>query len=135
MCRKALTQKNTLLKNAQANAKSIFFKRVFFSPTQENFLPTLLFLIKLFSPTHGFTANSTRHRYECKWLREQFRADIGEHCLGQKRTASANMGYTTMRGSVLRMKVLCKIEQLCFVLKFSGNNPALRVAPIRCASL
>ena len=32
--KKALTQKNTLLKNAQGNAESNFFKRVFFSPTQ-----------------------------------------------------------------------------------------------------
>ena len=43
MKRKALTQKNTLLKNAQANAVSIFFKRVFFSPPQEEFY--------FFSPT------------------------------------------------------------------------------------
>jgi len=42
-----------------------------------------------------------------------------------------NKGYTTMRGSVLRMTVLCKVEYLCFVLKFSGNNPALRVAQNR----
>jgi len=28
-------EKNTLFKNAQANAESNFFKRVFFSPTQE----------------------------------------------------------------------------------------------------
>lgn len=45
MKRKALTQKNTLLKNAQANAESNFFKRVFFSPAQEEiqiiFSPTL----------------------------------------------------------------------------------------------
>ncbi len=58
MSRKALTQKNTLLKNAQANAKGNFFKRVFFSPPQENFLPPLFFLIKLFSPTHGLSANT-----------------------------------------------------------------------------
>ena len=64
--RKAHTQKNTLLKNAlpvpthrEANAESNFFKRVFFSPPQEKFLPPLLFLIKLFSPPHGLTANST----------------------------------------------------------------------------
>jgi hypothetical protein len=31
---RAHTQKNTLLKNAQANATSNFFKRVFFSPSQ-----------------------------------------------------------------------------------------------------
>lgn len=37
MKRKALTQKNALLKNAQANAESNFFKRVFFSPPQEEF--------------------------------------------------------------------------------------------------
>ena len=55
----ATAQKNTLLKNAQANAASIYFKRVFFSPTQEEFFPPFLFLIKLFSPTHGFTANTT----------------------------------------------------------------------------
>ena len=35
MKRKANAQKNTLLKNAQANAESNFFKRVFFSPPQE----------------------------------------------------------------------------------------------------
>ena len=34
---KALTQKNTLLKNAQANTASIFFKRVFISPNREEF--------------------------------------------------------------------------------------------------
>jgi hypothetical protein len=48
-----------------------------------------------------------------------------------RRRTTANMGYTTMRGSVLRMKVLCKVEHSCFVLKFSGNNPALRVAQNR----
>ncbi len=32
---KANSQKNTLLKNADANAASNFFKRVFFSTTQE----------------------------------------------------------------------------------------------------
>jgi len=32
---KANAQKNTLLKNAQANAKSTFFKRVFFSPPKK----------------------------------------------------------------------------------------------------
>jgi len=90
MSPKTHTEKNTLLKNAQANAESIFFKRVFFSPTQEKFLPTLLFLIKLFSPTHGLTANLTRHSYECKSLLGQFCADIAGHLFGRTRTASAN---------------------------------------------
>ena len=34
---KANAQKNTLLKNAQANAESNFFKRVFFLPPKKNF--------------------------------------------------------------------------------------------------
>jgi hypothetical protein len=45
-------QKNTLLKNAQANTKGNFFKRVFFSPTQEEiqiiFFATLRFFNYLF---------------------------------------------------------------------------------------
>jgi hypothetical protein len=56
---KALTQKNTLLKNAQANAERNFFKRVFFSPPKEK-----LFL-KNFPPTkkiktHRHTARQTQ---------------------------------------------------------------------------
>ena len=42
--KRANAQKNTLLKNAQAIATSIFFKRVFFSPTQEEFFPPQFFL-------------------------------------------------------------------------------------------
>ncbi len=39
MKRKALTQKNTLLKNAQANAESIFFESIFFSSFRVYFFP------------------------------------------------------------------------------------------------
>lgn len=53
---KANAQKNTLLKNAQANAESNFFKRVFFSPPKKSTLP---FFTNLFSPTHGLTCNLT----------------------------------------------------------------------------
>ena len=92
MERKANAQKNTLLKNAQANAASIFFKKVFFSPIQENFFPTLPFLIKLFFPTHGFTANtnscaSNENRFEqsvCGLQTKRLRTD---------RRASANSGF------------------------------------------
>jgi hypothetical protein len=49
MKRKANAKKNTLLKNAQANAKGNFFKRVFFSPPQEEiqiifFHPSVFYL-------------------------------------------------------------------------------------------
>ena len=57
---KANTQKNTLLKNAQANAESNFFKRVFFSPTQKKKIANASLKKEIyFSPTHGQTANST----------------------------------------------------------------------------
>jgi len=56
---KPTLQKNTLLKNAQAKAESIFFKRVFFSPTQRKIFANASFLIKLFLPPHGLTANTT----------------------------------------------------------------------------
>jgi hypothetical protein len=52
------SQKNTLLKNAQANAASIFFKRVFFSPTQEVFFPPLFFLF-FFHHRTGTVRNRT----------------------------------------------------------------------------
>ena len=53
--KKPTLQKNTLLKNAQANAASNFFKRVFFSPPKKSTLP---FFTNLFFPPHGFTANT-----------------------------------------------------------------------------
>jgi hypothetical protein len=49
-------KKNTLLKNAEANAEGNFFKRVFFYPPKKSTLP---FFTNLFFPTHGFTANTT----------------------------------------------------------------------------
>jgi hypothetical protein len=55
--------------------------------------------------------------------------NLTRHDFGQRVEYAANKGYTTMRGSVLRMTVLCKVEHLCFVLKFGGKSPALRVAP------
>jgi len=66
-----------------------------------------------------------------KLLLTKFRAEIGGHRFVEREERTHNMGYTTMRGSVLRIPVLCKVEHLCFVLKFGGNNPALRVAQNR----
>jgi len=63
-------QKNTLLKNAQANAASIFFKRVFFSPTQEEFFPPLFFLFFFRHRTgslHNWTDSASNvNRFEDK---------------------------------------------------------------------
>lgn len=100
-------QKNTLLKNAEANAKGNLFKRVFFSPTQDFFLPTLLFLIKLFSPTHGLTANSN----SCAFNVNPFVESVCGHWMTPLRTdrrASANSGFK-------KLAVQWLIEHLCFV--------------------
>jgi hypothetical protein len=51
-------KKNTLLKNAEANAIGNFFKRVFFSATQDFFCQRF-FLIKSFSQRTGFVRNRT----------------------------------------------------------------------------
>ncbi len=56
---KANAQKNTLLQVAQAYSETKTCKRVFFSPSQENFFPSLPFLIKLFFQCTGFVLNRT----------------------------------------------------------------------------
>lgn len=88
--RKALTQKNTLLKNAQANAESNFFKRVFFSPTQEEFFPSLLFLIKLFRHRTGFMLNLTNNASKLNRFGVSFVLTSDSDDIRQKRRASAN---------------------------------------------
>jgi hypothetical protein len=59
MKQKAHAQKNTLLKNAQANAVSIFFKRVFFSPAQGEFyfFPPTLRCFNFFATPHQHTTD------------------------------------------------------------------------------
>jgi len=128
---KANAQKNTLLKNPQANAESNFFKRVFFSPTQEKLLPTLLFLIKLFSPTHGLTANLTRHRHEFKSLRGQFCTDFGRHYYALTRTASANNTYKKLAVQWLN-KALCFVSSFVVADSLVLRNRQLLVAANRC---
>ena len=55
---KAHPQKNSLLQAAQGNAETKACKRVFFSPSQENFSP--LFFNKIILPTHGLCAQFDR---------------------------------------------------------------------------
>jgi len=59
---KSQRTKNTLLKNAQANAKAIFLREYFFSHPKRNlkvFFPP--FGVLFFLPTHN--ANLDRHRF------------------------------------------------------------------------
>jgi|GEM_PF-3918516 len=83
-------KKYTLKKTHKRTLQAVFFKRVFFSATQVEFLPTLLFLIKLFSPTHKLSANLTRHSFECKSLLTSFRADIDRQFFVAKGKPAAN---------------------------------------------
>ena len=96
---KSHPQKNTLLKNAQANAKGNFFKRVFFSPTQEEFFPSLFFLI-FFSPTHGFTANTNSCASNVNRF-EQTVCGLQTTPLRTDRRASGNKGFKEIGGSVV----------------------------------
>ncbi len=105
--RKANAQKNTLLKNAQANAESNFFKRVFFSPTQEKFSPTLLFLIQLFSQRTGFVHNRTNIASNVNRFLEGV-CGLDTAALRTDRRASANSGFKKLAVQWLN-------EHLCFV--------------------
>ena len=84
-------QKNTLLKNAQGNAKSNFFKRVFFSPTQEEFFPPLFFLF-FFRHRTGFILNSTDSVSKVN-LFGQSACKLDSSPLRTDRRASGNSGF------------------------------------------
>ncbi len=88
-----------------------------------------------FFSTHKATAEKNKKSLQANAPDSADIANLTHHKLGRKEARTDNMGYTTMRGAVLRMTVLCKVEHLCFVLKFSGKSPALRVAQNRYAAL
>ena len=104
--RKAIPQKNTLLKNAQGNATSIFFKRVFFSPTQRRIFSTPLFFV-FFSPPHGLTASTTSCASNVNLL-GQNACKLDTSPLRTDRRASGNSGFK-------KLAVQWLIEHLCFV--------------------
>ena len=82
----ATHQKNTLLKNAQANAESNFFKRVFFSATRKefkNFLQRLNKKIKT-PDTQAMTMQQDNHS-------GQFCSNLIRQCFGTDRRAAGNI--------------------------------------------
>ena len=85
----------------------------------------------LFFATHNSNAEKNKKELASNRTQQSDSANLTRHNSGRTEARTDNMGYTTMRGAVLRMTVLCKVKHLCFVLKFGGNNPALRVAPNR----
>ncbi len=89
--RKAHTQKNTLLKNTQANAACNFFKRVFFSPTQEEFFPPRFFLFFFRYRTdlvHNWTDSASNVN-----LFGQSACKLNTSTLRTDRRASGNSGF------------------------------------------
>ena len=85
---KATAQKNTLLKNAQGNRTSNFFKRVFFFFTPRQNFPTAYF----FSPTHGLSGNRTDTASNVNRF-EQSVCCLDTTPLRTDRRASGNKGF------------------------------------------
>jgi hypothetical protein len=88
--------------NAEKNKKSLQ------SSTQENFFPTLLFLIKIFSPTYAFTASTTNCASNTNRFGQSiYKLDTIHHWTDRR--ASANSTYKKLALQWLN-------EALCFVL-------------------
>ena len=102
-------QKNTLLKNAQANAESNFFKRVFFSPPQEKLknkkFPTLQ---KNKTSFHHTVQTLTDIALKVNRF-EKSMCKLDTLPLRTNRRASGNSGFK-------KLAVQCLNERLCFIL-------------------
>jgi len=88
---KTHSQKNTLLQAAQGNAETKACKRVFFSPTQKNFFPTLPFLIKLFSQRTGFARIQTDSASNINRFVESVVHNPTRHIFGRTAPHAANI--------------------------------------------
>jgi len=103
-------------KPLNAMLKPKLAREYFFLQPKKNFFPPFLFLIKLFRHRTGTVLYQTVGASNVNSFADRFVYDIGQTQLRCEKSGDThNMGYTTMRGSVLRMTVLCKVEHLCFV--------------------
>jgi len=127
---KSHPQKNTLLKNAQATAASNFFKRVFFSPAQEEFyyfFPTLRYF-NFFAIAQCLTRQFSipnRNRFE-----DRFVQTFNITHLRTDRRASGNSTYK-------KLAVQCSADTfvvnqtLVLRINICGKNRQLLVAAKR----
>jgi len=104
-----------------------FFKRVFFSPTQEEFLPPFFFYFFFASAqilqTCTETASNVNHFVDSVWRHRM------THLRG-KSTTAGNSTYP--KGGVSCSKDTFVVNgSSVFQIKFCGKNPALRVAANR----
>jgi hypothetical protein len=123
MKRKSHPQKNTLLKNAKANAASNFFKRVFFSPPQENFFPNLPFLINLFSQPHGLSRKPNMTALNINRFVDSVCKLDATH-LRTDRRASANSGFKKLAVQWLNEHSTSH-QHLCWLDSFVLRNRQL----------
>lgn len=124
MRRKAYTQKNTLLKNAEANTKGIFFKRVFFSLPKR--IPNYFFF------TLRFFSYSFFQRTVCNWtdstsnvnLFGQSGSKLDTTHLRSDRRATDNKGLKEMAGEVVNQTFVLLINS-CGRLTVRASKPPL----------
>ena len=121
---KSHAQKNTLLKNADATATSNFFKRVFFSPTQEEFFPPLFFLF-FFRHRTGAVHNRTVGASNVNRFMDKFLLNSDGHDHWTDSKPAGNMGLNEMAGKVVNQTVVLSTK--CWAwLTVRASNPPLR---------
>jgi hypothetical protein len=130
----ATHKKNTLLQAALGNAETKAFKRVFFSATQENFFPSLPFLMKLFSPTHGLFRNPTVTAFNINHYLDSFVLILDSKHHWTDRRASGNSGFAKKRVQWLNEHSTSH-QILWYVDSFVLRNPLLRKAAKRYRSV
>lgn len=122
-------KKNTLLKNAQGNAMTNFFKRVFFSATQRKIFTSPLFLIQLFSQRTGFVRNRTDIASNVNRFGQSVCGLDTTH-LRTDRRASANKGFA-IAGVPCFADTFVQGGSSVLRIKFSAKNPRHRKPPKR----
>lgn len=94
---------------AQINIESKACKRVFFSSTQENFFPSLPFLLNLFSKRKGFVSNLTDSVPNVNLFRQSVCGLDTTH-LRTGRRASGNMRLASCGVTVANSTVVFQIN-------------------------
>jgi hypothetical protein len=117
-------KKNTLLQAAQGNAETKACKRVFFSATQENFFPSLLFLLNLFFQRTGFVRNRTDTASNVNRFGQSVNKLDTTH-LRTDRRATDNKGLKEMAGDVVNRTAVLSTK-CCAWRQVSASKPPLR---------
>ncbi len=123
-------QKNTLLQAAQSNAETTACKRVFSSPTQQNFFPSLPFLIILFSQRTGFVRNRTDIALNVNRCLDNFVLTLDNNGFRRRRRASANIGFAKWRLTCFYDSSVQGSSSV-FQMNICAVNPPLRKAEKR----